>query len=475
MGHCNICGTEQKYPFECASCGGTFCAKHKIPENHECPQNKAPPKTQSKTSITKQQTQKPTVNYSAPEAEPKKPKFSLGRYDIYEELGQGGFGKVYLAYSNEIKAFFALKTLRDEHLNNSDYRNLFKREANVWVDLEFHPHIVRAYIVEEIEKRLYVAMEYIPKNSQGLNTLSDYLERQPPDLPQILQWAIQFCYGMEYAYTKGLRCHRDIKPSNIMITQEKMLKVSDFGLAATLSAAEINGQSDKEGRKRRAESPQSLLRGRIAGTPLYMSPEQYIDAGICDQRSDLYSFGVVLAEMTTGGKSISLPQLFALLDRGMSVGVDPVLFSMISRCLKKDPNSRYQTFKELRLELETLLWQKTGETIKPPTLPDPTPLDLYYKGMNLSNLGRYEEALKCHNKVLESYPQLAYSWYYKGTNLFYLGRFEEARECYDRAVTIRPQIENELHPDNKTISPAQILWCLGSDLHKIRIVKSTET
>jgi len=99
-------------------------------------------------------------------------------------------------------------------------REQFKKEASVWVDLEFHPYIVGA-IMWRNKWPLYIGLEYIPPDENGLNTLDGYLRVKPPDLLQSLRWAIQFCYGMEYIYSKGVRCTGNISRRNIMIDNEK--------------------------------------------------------------------------------------------------------------------------------------------------------------------------------------------------------------------------------------------------------------
>jgi serine/threonine protein kinase len=126
---------------------------------------------------------------------------------------------VYLAYSHESDTAYALKTLRDQFLRDEETRQQFRREAKLWIHLERHPHIVTASFIDELEGRLYIGMEYVAPNEDGLNSLEGYLNRYPPDLNQSLRWAIQFCHGMEHARARGIRCHRDIKPANIMITQ----------------------------------------------------------------------------------------------------------------------------------------------------------------------------------------------------------------------------------------------------------------
>jgi serine/threonine protein kinase len=121
--------------------------------------------------------------------------FLGGKYEVYDVLGHGGFGVVYLVYSHVTKTAFAMKTFRDEFFRDASIKERFRREANLWIDLQRHPCIVQAYFVEEITGRLYVGMEYVAPDKEGLNSLDGYLARRPPDLAQSLRWAIQICYS----------------------------------------------------------------------------------------------------------------------------------------------------------------------------------------------------------------------------------------------------------------------------------------
>ncbi len=283
--------------------------------------------------------------------------------EIHDVLGIGGFGVVYLAYHRQTRSAYALKTFRDEFLNDAKTREQFRKEARIWVDLEHHANLVRAYQVLEFQGRLFIALEYIAPNEDGLNSLDGYLQKAQPDLKQTLEWAIQFCDGMTHAYTKGIRCHRDIKPANIMVTQNKILKISDVGLAGVLVSSSksqglvVNVRSDKSG--------MSLLTVHgAAGTPTHMPPEQFVDAALCDARSDIYGFGVVLYQMRNRGGLPFLARLpkdnseretvrFWMEMRQLHEQAEiPTLNSrlqpIIRRCLEKDARSRYQTFEELR-------------------------------------------------------------------------------------------------------------------------------
>jgi len=385
----------------------------------------------------------------------KKDDFIGQKYEVYGILGIGGFGVVYLVYSRETAEVYALKTFRDEYLEDAQTRERFRKEAKVWVDLERHPYLVRAYFVDEVAGRLYIAMEYITPDEQGLNSLDGYLERRPPDLAQSLRWSIQFCHGMEYAYSRGIRCHRDIKPANIMISRDKTVKISDFGLASVFGISRAISGINLSIQQGRVGLSGQTIEGAGFGTPTHMPSEQFTNAAGCDERSDIYSFGIVMYQTTAGGKFPFLAPLprdnseeeaqrfwramYRLHSEAPVPRLNSPLFPIIQHCLEKKPGKRYQTFKELRKDFELLLKRQTGEVIKPPELKDLEAWEWNNKGGSLYRLGRIDEAIRCYDKALELDPRNANIWLDKGVNLHSLGRFGEAIHCYDRALELDPQ------------------------------------
>jgi serine/threonine protein kinase len=374
------------------------------------------------------------------------------KYEVRAVLGKGGFGVVYYVYSRETHENYALKTFKDEFLANSEARKLFQKEAEVWVHLDHHLNIVKAHFVDEVDGRLYIAMEYIEQDDQGRRTLTDYLGESLSQA-QSLRWAIQFCHGMEYAYSKGLRCHRDIKPANIMITKEKILKISDFGLASVLEIANSNSGSASNLSQGKVDPSFSLLDGRGFGTPAYMPPEQFLNNAFCDQTSDIYSFGIVLFQMISGGK---LPfevrpknnspeeiawfrsEMFRLHCDKPVEHLDSPVFPFIQHCLAKDPKKRYQTFGELRKDLEIKLKEKTGRTEEPPKQMKLETMELSNKGGALNSLGRYKEAIKACNEAIEKNSLNINAWNNKGIALNSLQHFDEAIFCFDQALKLDP-------------------------------------
>ena len=350
-------------------------------------------------------------------------------YRVLGVLGLGGFSVVYLVYSRDTKSVYALKTLRDEYLGDKESRDQFSKEAKVWVDLERHPYVVRAYFVEELAGRIYIGMEYIEPDEEGLNSLEGYLGRRSPDLLQSLRWAIQFCHGMEHAQVCGIRCHRDVKPANIMITREGVVKITDFGFADVIDHTRARHATDPLRRRKRA-----LLEFTGFGTPMYMPPEQFQNADRCDQRSDIYSFGVVLYQMASHGR---FPYETKLRAHDMDKSAATVwreMHPVIRRCLQKDPSSRYQTFRDLRLDMEPLLKKQGGETVESSRRDNLEAWELYNKAYSLSSLGHLDEALSYYDKVLALEPGNTDAWNNKGVCLRKLGKLEQALACYDRAT-----------------------------------------
>lgn len=294
------------------------------------------------------------------------------KYEVVAVLGEGGCGTVYLVYYNLHKQFYALKTFKGEYLNSKPVRDRFRKEAQIWIDLDKHPYLVRAYWVEEIYGRLFIGMEFIaPIDKGGPNSLDEYLRKSPPNLNQSLLWAIQFCHGMEYAYSKGIKAHRDIKPANIMIDHTRSVRISDFGLAGIIDSGIINS-GEREQMKLSTNQYQTIV-GTSMGTPAYMPPEQFIDVSACDERSDIYSFGIVLYQMVSKGQlpfNVENPNHYwaamkHLHSESQIPTLDSLLFPHIQKCLAKDKGKRYQSFKELRLGLEKILTQLTGEEFIP--------------------------------------------------------------------------------------------------------------
>jgi len=263
---------------------------------------------------------------------------TVGHYRIIEKIGAGGMGEVYLAEDTELKRKVALKFLPSDLCRDEDCRARFKREAQAAAGLK-HPNIVTIYEVSEHQRRPFFAMEYIEGQS-----LKDIIGCEELGLDRIVDLGLQVCEGLSKAHGAGIT-HRDIKPSNIAIDADGRPKLLDFGLAAI------------QGTERLTRT------GSTLGTIGYMSPEQ-IQVKEVDQRSDLFSFGVVLYQMIADRMPFKGDTEAATLNSVLNDTPEPLsryksdvpeeLQRIVSKLLEKDPQLRYQSTADLISDLKRL-------------------------------------------------------------------------------------------------------------------------
>ncbi len=250
---------------------------------------------QDQSKQNSEQTPEPTVIPGATA-----PLRIAGRYEVVTTL-TGGMGIVYLCRDHATNQAVALKTFKPEYLSHRLARDLFLREGTMWVELGSHPHIVRAHRVERIGdgREVYLVLEWVvePKGKGGPSLRSWLYPGQPLPLDQSLLFTLQVARGMKYAVNKipGL-IHRDLKPENILIGYDGIAKVTDFGLASTISGvSEQLGLNTPAGENRQ----RTQVTQGVVGTPLYMPPEQWLHEPL-DERADIYALGCILYELITG-------------------------------------------------------------------------------------------------------------------------------------------------------------------------------
>jgi serine/threonine-protein kinase len=287
----------------------------------------------------------------------------LGPYEILAPLGVGGMGEVYRACDTRLDRTVAVKILPAHLSSDVTLRQRFEQEAKAISSLN-HPHICALYDVGHQDGTDFLVMEYL----EG-DTLAKVLEKGPLPLAQVLKYGVEIADALDKAHRQGI-VHRDLKPGNIMITKSGA-KLLDFGLAkAALPLA--SGATLTVAAMRTTPVTQQ---GTIVGTFQYMSPEQ-VEAKELDARSDIFSFGAVLYEMLTGtrafpGKS-QLSVASAILEkepepiRTLQPLTPPALEQALQRCFAKDPDDRWQTARDLFLELK---WIAEGgsQVTHPPT------------------------------------------------------------------------------------------------------------
>ena len=285
------------------------------------------------------------------------PQQTIAHYRITAKLGEGGMGTVYRATDTKLNRPVAVKVLSG-NLADAAARRRFQREAQMASSLN-HPHILTVYDAGELEGRQYLVTEFVDGG-----TLKDWARTEKRTWRQVVELLVGVADGLAAAHAAGI-LHRDIKPSNILVAKNGYAKLADFGLAKLAQIA--------EGDETRTLSEQHTRPGAVIGTIAYMSPEQ-ASGKTLDARGDIFSFGVVLYELLAGRRPFAgatdlevLQTIIHVAPPPLGEEIPPALRALVEKALEKVPAERYQSLREMVVDLRRL----TRERMEAPQ-PSPT-------------------------------------------------------------------------------------------------------
>jgi len=356
------------------------------------------------------------------------------KYEVLDLLGRGGNGEVYLVWSNETKKVYALKTIRRDLANKDEVKAAFRKEAQAWISLGDHPNITKAYFYEEVGPDLYITMDVVDSGGEvGGASLLDRLTHAQIVPEMVCRWFCNVADGLQHAYSHGVACHRDIKAANILIGADSVARVSDFGLAVT--SEELLATADDA--------------NRVAGTPLYMAPEQFAGSSECDVRSDIYSLGVTLYQVASGGSFPFAPKFLPksniefhryfvevcnLHQRVLPTPLNSPFWPVIETCLKKHPKDRYANIIKFRQALEGV-GRLQGWTT-PHMTQGQTDIWTYRdQGNTQMRLGNYDAAIAAFDKFLKYVPHDYGAEFNRAVSLENNGCVNEALAVYERLAS----------------------------------------
>jgi serine/threonine protein kinase/Flp pilus assembly protein TadD len=379
-----------------------------------------------------------------------------GKYRIVG-VKQGGMGRVYfitgIANRDDtpkavLKTVIPFGQWRSAQRNGSQllltarYTALlarFRREALNWIRLGEHPNIIGAQTVHEIGGRPYLFLHYADSGD-----LAEWIRAGRLTIPVVVDFSLQFCAGMAFAWKMARLVHRDIKPSNVLIHENKQVKITDLGLARAFAGDGTYGSCALGGEH------QDDLSCVGAGTRPYMPPEQFLSLRDADTQSDVFSFGVMLFEMLTGRRLFDKFDAFEAANRGLHLpkvhevnsSAPDLLSTVVARCVAYDREDRYRSFNEVARDLlKTGLsnqWKIKGSELVTASALAKSRRDWSREVFALLSLAQYAEADKLAQQAIQADPIYHGHWLNQGKALAELRRFDEARLCYARAAELAP-------------------------------------
>ena len=370
-----------------------------------------------------------------PETEWKVGDVVLGLYEVTAVLGEGGMGRVYRVRHRGWDVDLAVKAPLPSALEAAGGADAFEQEAETWVGLGLHPHVVACYYVRRVEGTPRLFAEFVDGGS-----LHDAIQhKRLRALDRILDVAVQFAWGLHYAHEQGL-VHRDVKPANVMVAGDGLVKVTDFGLARA-RAVGVPGAAGAPG-----PAGQTLMvAGGVAGTPAYMAPEQSAGKELT-RRTDAWGWGLSVLEMFLGDRTweygIAAGEVLReYRERGHGLGLPAMpdaVAALLGQCFSDDPAARPRSLKEAAAVLRAA-YEASGAGPYP--RPEPragrdTADSLSNRAVSLLDLGRLGEADPLWRKALARQPQHLESTYNQSLHLWGRGEMSD-EEMLNRVAESR--------------------------------------
>ncbi len=361
----------------------------------------------------------------------------LDRYEVKGKLGEGGMGIVYKVYDHRSRLINAVKSPRPEFFARANDKENFIREAQTWLNLGRHPHIVSCLHVQTLGGIPRLFADYVDGGS-----LADWIRMRrlyqggaEQSLSCMLDIAIQFAWGLGFAHEQGV-VHQDVKPANVMMTADGIAKVTDFGLAkAQVLASEQHAPP----------AGQSILVSWGGMTLAYCSPEQAARRPL-SRKTDIWSWAVSVLQMFVGGVSWQLgpmaPETLARSPRqNVSIpAMPPEVRRVLRSCLQPRPEERPASMLEVAADLQALYERLMGRSY-PRASSQPAEVQtgtLYNRACSFWELGKHEEALACFEQVIQLDPGNVPAQNNVGYMLQLLGRYQEALAAFEQTLQLDP-------------------------------------
>lgn len=365
---------------------------------------------------------------------------------LVQKVHKGGMGVVYEILDVKEVKYTAWKTWQERFLWDTKIKKRFINEAEIWVKLDRHPHIVNAELVRIIEGRPYICTEYV----HGTD-LEEIIQKGDLPVRRAMEFAIQICSGMDYAYRKLGLIHRDIKPSNCLITREGVLKITDFGLGRIFEdiadeadeQSVVDPSSIKSIEDYAAANP-SITVTTVEGTILFMAPELFSRSRV-SQQTDVYAFGLLLYMMLTGKNPMHAEKTTEIIENHLhrtpqsphelNRDIPPGLGGLVLKCIDKSPDGRFESFSQIMERLEKIYEATFGVHYVMPESDDRfTAADWLNKGMSLASIDRHNEALLAYEQALKQDGGLMAAQIKKSDSLIHLGRYQDALQVLSALV-----------------------------------------